>query len=122
MSTQARMAVSDEVDTPQGFPLAALFQQVRTVTTTGPDRWRIYRASGYGRRVAKLDTAIATADYVTISETELMELVIGVKEWFYWLEAFGENSGVCFGVFDSTFIARPCSLTTTNPGQCVSGL
>ncbi len=61
-------------------------------------------ASGYGLRVNDLDDATEGGSEVTVSLSELMEIIDAEDEWFYELRVRDANRAFAFGIVDSTAV------------------
>ncbi|MEZ4306423.1 MAG: hypothetical protein R3F14_00020 [Polyangiaceae bacterium] len=96
--------ILDKVDTPQGFPLLKLIENIRKVLRTADIRACICRSQGFGLTVNGWDELLSHVDEVPISLADLERIAGGVDEWFYDLDVVcvAPTATIRFGVHDST--------------------
>jgi hypothetical protein len=105
--------IKDREDTPQGFPLHKLARLVcAAVHCRESDLWSVYRARGYGERICALEDRLRTAQFVSVTAKEILELVSDPDQWFYDLDC-RVNREVRFGLIDSgaLFLDAPDDIT-----------
>jgi hypothetical protein len=96
-----RYWISDEVDTPQRFPLQSLLDRI--VKHAGnSSRWLVARAEGYGEQVNELSREIDEGIVPLLETSALRRLLEGVEEWFYHLDVRTEDGEIRFGLHDSS--------------------
>ena len=107
-----RLAVADNIDTPQRFNLIKLFGVVMDHIGQDAGTWQVRRAEGYGLAVHRLHEQLDSHESVRMDIQELASMLPGLDEWFYWLDVSSTDETVSFGITDSSymFIDGPPSL------------
>jgi hypothetical protein len=116
---QIMILIKDREDTPQGFPLHTL---ARLVCAAGhcrdSDVWSVTRARGYGERICALEDRLRTAQFVSVTAKEILEMVSDPDEWFYDLDCRAHHE-MRFGLIDSSalFLDAPDDITNSVEGH-----
>lgn len=99
-----RLAVADNVDTPQRFNLIKLLGTIIDYIGQGMGIWHVRRAEGYGFAVHRLNEQLDAQESVQMDVQELASMLPGLDEWFYWLDAVSDDETVSFGIIDSSYM------------------
>jgi uncharacterized membrane protein YbaN (DUF454 family) len=95
--------IRDEDNTPQGFPVNALFRCILE-RLSPPYRVWLLRSEGYGVTVNDWNKELDSVDRLPIQPNQLLVVSNGTEEWFYNLDVLVESSvgSLVFGLHDST--------------------
>lgn len=99
-----RLAVADNIDTPQGFNLIKLLGVIIDHIGQGTRIWQVRRAEGYGLAINRLNEQLEAQASIRMDVQELASMLSGLDEWFYWLDAVSTDETVSFGIIDSSYM------------------
>ena len=106
--------IFDTDSTPQRFPLVRLIDRIEEVSGQHPDLYLLRKARGYGLQINEWDTLLEKQEHIAVPASELRSIGSGEDEWFYDMEAFSHETGILFGIHDSTamFVEGPSDLVS----------
>ncbi len=99
-----KLGVFDNVDTPQRFNLVKLIGVIVGHLGASAAVWNVRRADGYGLTINRLSEQLDVEPIVRMAVEDVVALLPGVNEWFYWFEAATQDGTVSFGLIDSSFM------------------
>jgi hypothetical protein len=101
-----KLAIRDQDDTPQGFPLKRLFCSLTRALEAESVELHVLRSQGYGLTVTEWDNRLDDEDSILVDEPFLSEILEGVDQWFYWLDVkvVTEDTEIRFGLHDSSLM------------------
>ena len=94
--------IYDELGTPQRLVFDQLLKFLSSLPMVSKS-CAVCRAEGYGVEICDLDDAIQlNGANVNIEIEDLLRIANDKNQWFYDLDCYDENSGIRFGLHDST--------------------
>lgn len=95
--------ILDPMDDGQQFPLARFLAEVAAIGRS-PSRpyWEVVSACGYGKDVCDMEDVLEDQASIPDGAEQVLKISSDPNQWFYDLQCVDCDSGLRFGVLDSS--------------------